>query len=427
MSKVRDSDLIKEIDRIMAVAWRMAMEAGATFINRNWIARRLKRSPNWVTVHWKKTPEECLIDRSDGGRPCQLSQESKDIILHASGQQHRSCRQVAEEILNKRAKTHSRESVRRFRFNSGIHPFRVIAKPLKTETHISDRLWLASEMSSMDEADFLSFAFSDEFFVYAIRKPNHQNDWVWSTSLEEIPDHEHYRQMVAHPVCIGLFVMFTAKRMMWVIKEKGQSWTGDYFRDVILQQHVLPFLVDPANVICVGESTFVHDKAPCMRANATQALLRNNGIQFWGNDMWPGNSPDLNPAEQVGEEIKRRVDVKMHAIHGPGRYSEKVLRDQLQSVLIDMEYDNDFFETLLSSMPSRFTAVRDARGGHTSFWLRILFRIKCSFRICILFYLESSGYGCTPLTRSFVSPCTFKKVFKNFIPENHWKCCQFVV
>jgi len=34
-----------------------------------------------------------------------------------------------------------------------------------------------------------------------------------------------------------------------VIKDKGESWAGEYFRDIILMQHVIPFLKDEENVI----------------------------------------------------------------------------------------------------------------------------------------------------------------------------------
>ena len=86
---------------------------------------------------------------------------------------------------------------------------------------------------------------------------------------------------------------------MWVLKEQGQSWDGVYFCEIILQQHVIPFLQDSNNVLDTNEVIFLHDKVPCMKANATQHLLEDEGIKFWGNSIWPGNSPDMNPAENI--------------------------------------------------------------------------------------------------------------------------------
>jgi hypothetical protein len=154
---------------------------------------------------------------------------------------------------------------------------------------------------------------------------------------------------------------------MWVIKEKGESWDGGYFREKILTERVIPFLNDPENVLVVGEAVFLDDKAPCMRAKATQQLLRVSGIEFWGNDVWPGNWPDLNPAEHIGSIIKDEVEAKMAQQRGPGRYSVETLKKNLIEVLESLEDKTDLFEDLLCSYPARLKAVREARGQHTDF------------------------------------------------------------
>ena len=68
-------------------------------------------------------------------------------------------------------------------------------------------------------------------------------------------------------------MIFTAKKMLWVLKDRGEVWDGAYFHDQILIGHVIPFLLDPNNVLTPGEAVFVHEKAPFMRANTTQQLL----------------------------------------------------------------------------------------------------------------------------------------------------------
>jgi hypothetical protein len=78
--------------------------------------------------------------------------------------------------------------------------------------------------------------------------------------------------MVKNQPCIGIFVMFTAKRLLLVIKGKGESWTSQCFRDIILTQHVFPFLKNEENAVDPDEVIFIHDKALCMRAYSTQHL-----------------------------------------------------------------------------------------------------------------------------------------------------------
>jgi len=45
-------------------------------------------------------------------------------------------------------------------------------------------------------------------------------------------------------------------------------------------QNVFPFLRDEENFINPDEVIFVHDKAPCMRANMTQHLIQDNDIKM---------------------------------------------------------------------------------------------------------------------------------------------------
>lgn len=222
-------------------------------------------------------------------------------------------------------------------------------------------------LSEWTDEDFLHLAPSDEFFDFAIRKPNFQNDRIWAKDTEDIAEDERYREIVRNPTCIGIFILFTAKKLLWVLKEKGESWDGGYFRETILKENVIPFLNDPENVSVVGEAVFVHDKAPCMRANSTQQLLKENNINFWGNDVWPGNSPDLNPAEHIGSIIKDEVEARMLEERGLGRYSVETLNKNLEIVLKDLENRTELFEDLLCSYPSRLEAVRAAQGQHTPY------------------------------------------------------------
>ena len=117
----------------------------------------------------------------------------------------------------------------------------------------------------------------------------------------------------------------------------------------------------------VGEAVFLHDKAPCMRAKATQLLLKAQNVEFWGNDVWPGNSPDLNPAENIGSIIKDEVEGLMLQETGKGRYSVETLKKNLITVLESLENRTELFEDLLCSYPSRLAAVRRANGKHTDY------------------------------------------------------------
>ncbi|CAF1353673.1 unnamed protein product [Rotaria sp. Silwood1] len=310
MAGAYDTEQQRMIDRIKCIAFREARDAGATFINRQWIADKIHRITRFVSEWWEKSYDQCFADYSNVGAKPKLSEASREIIRQASGQQRKSGPVVAKEIAEKQKEYATGRTINNYRHREGLKPFHVIPKPLKSETHISDRLWLCDWLKDWTVEDFLHLAPSDEFYIWTVRRPNYQNDRIWAKSIEDVTEDERYREMVKNQLCVGVFIMFTCKRLLWIIKDKGESWTGQYFRDIVLIENVIPFLKNEENVIDHDEVIFVHDKAPCMRANKTQHLLQDNDVKFWGNDIWPGNSPDLNVAEHIGSIIKDEVEKK---------------------------------------------------------------------------------------------------------------------
>ena len=97
-----------------------------------------------------------------------------------------------------------------------------------------------------------------------------------------------------------------------------------------------------------------------MSAHATQNMLKANKIDFFGNDEWPGSSPDLNACENLGAILKGRVEHRLLETGGD-------LRETLNEVLNELEYDTELFAALLTSYPTRLNAVREAKGGHTKY------------------------------------------------------------
>lgn len=363
---IGDTEEQRVIDRIRANAYREAMEEGAAFINRKWISHKLHRSERWVTDNWKKGYENCFTTFGDG-RPEKMSEEAKKISMKNSGKRQRSCQRVAREILEKQGETVSRSTIQRYRVKQGLKAFHVLPKPMKSATNIENRLWFCDYLNEWGEQDFLHLAPADEFFIWTVRRPNYQNDRVWALSLEDIESEEHYQELNARPNCIGIFICFTALKLMWVIKEEGASWNGAYYRQSILTEKVIPFLSDARNVLDPAEVTYLHDSAPCHKANATQHLLRNCSFDFFDRTEWPGNSPDLNVTENVGSILKDRVESLIINERGSGRYSQQVLFRNLETVLHELEDDTDLFQTLLRTYPDRLRAIRQANGGHTKY------------------------------------------------------------
>ncbi|CAF4162492.1 unnamed protein product, partial [Rotaria sordida] len=112
----------------------------------------------------------------------------------------------------------------------------MIPKPMKSATGKENRVWFCNYLRHWDEHDFMYFAPVDEFYIWTVRRPNYQNDRIWTLSLEDIESDECYQDVCAKPNDIGVFICFTAIKLMWVIKDNGASWDGTYYRHRILTE-----------------------------------------------------------------------------------------------------------------------------------------------------------------------------------------------
>jgi len=75
--------------------------------------------------------------------------------------------------------------------------------------------------------------------------------------------------------------------------EHGAKLNGQYYRDVLLMQKLLPAIRSIAGDVFV----FHQVNAPAHRARDTVELLRRGTPQFISPDMWPANSPSLSPVD----------------------------------------------------------------------------------------------------------------------------------
>ena len=168
--KAQDSKRLWELDRIVAWSFRVAKEQEPGIISRSWVAKFLKRDESWVRRNWNQNlyaPEET----SDESGP--LSQESKEIIRKILARpKKQSLRDIHAAVDSKRRKTHSFSSVYRFLKEEKAKAFHVVSAPKITELYRENRLSFCEYLRDWDEDDFLHLAPSDEFFVYAERKPN---------------------------------------------------------------------------------------------------------------------------------------------------------------------------------------------------------------------------------------------------------------
>ena len=90
MAGAYDTEQQRMIDRIKCITFREVCDAGATFINRQWIADKIHRTTRFVTEWWEKSCDQCFADYSNAGLKLKLTIAAQDIIREACGRQRKS-------------------------------------------------------------------------------------------------------------------------------------------------------------------------------------------------------------------------------------------------------------------------------------------------------------------------------------------------
>lgn len=243
----------------------------------------------------------------------------------------------------------SLNTFRRRSYEQGFKCRRPLKKPKLSPAMIKKRLAWAKLYANYTQDDWNRVVFSDEStfeiltdkarFVRRRTGEQHKSECTVAT--------------VKHPASVMVWSCISSKGTGRLNIVQG-TMRQEQYRD-ILQTRLIPQLREWFRN---GEPvTFMQDGAPCHTAKSVKAFLQERNIPLLS---WPGNSPDMNPIENIWELVKRRVSSEV--ITSKQKLIERVIevwcRDPELTQLVS---------SCIESMPRRVQALLKSKGASTKY------------------------------------------------------------
>jgi transposase len=220
-------------------------------------------------------------------------------------------------------------------------------KPLLTLKMKKKRLAFCRAYKAWTAEDWANVMFSDESTFRCIRSIKTK---VRRPSGSNRFDPRYTAKTVKHPDSVMVWGCFSAKGRGGIyFLPKNATMNGERYQEV-LQNHLL-FWMDN-----FGSTHFLQDGAPCHASKRIRDFLSEQPFDVID---WPGNSPDLNPIENMWNFMKGKLK-------GKNISSTPKLIHELK-ILWTTGIPQDYCRKLSDSMPSRIQQVLDAKGEATKY------------------------------------------------------------
>ena len=312
----------------------------------NSVAKRLGIGRRTVQEIVKKYAETGYVkDRQGKGRKRRTSsREDRKIIQASLKDRRKSSIEISREIKEEIGLEVSSRTIRRRLLDSGLKSCRAKKKPLLSEKARQKRLQWALEHRNFT---WDNVVFSDESrFCLVSDRP---------VIVRRRPGEEYL------PECLNTTMKHGGGGIMvWGCFAKNGVGRLHKVDGNINAEHylkIMKYCAVPSMKHLFGNqpAIFQQDNAPCHTAKAVKEWTDANNIQVLS---WPGNSPDLNPIENIWDHLARQI-AKEKFQNG------KELLEKLKVTW--QEIPLPYLEKLVDSMPQRIEAVIKAKGGATRY------------------------------------------------------------
>ena len=275
------------------------------------------------------------VDTKRSGRPRKTTPRDDHLIQRvAVHSPTSSCKKIRSALLLKGTDVHCTTIGRRLVNEFGLKSHKPVEKPRLTEAMKAKRVIFANKSADWSEKQWVKVLFSDESTIQQFGTRKQKVHRAVGTRFE-------VRYTVAtmkHPPSVMIWGAMSSNGTAGLFfLPKGTTMNGARYLEMLqekLQLHM----------------------APCHRSKIVSEFLKKKKIKTID---WPGNSPDLNPIENVCSLLKNKVADRQTT-------STQEMETAIKLLWIH-EITPEYCRNLVDSMPRRLQAVLNNRGGHTKY------------------------------------------------------------
>jgi transposase len=304
------------------------------------IAKKMKVTQSVISKTLQKYHlTSSFSSASRSGRPPVTSQRT-DAMIHRLAVGHPMW--SATDIVRQLPAPVSVDTVKRRLRRCGLHARRPAKKPLLSAKNRRDRIAFCRRYLHWTPAMWENVLFSDESqfhqfqaFPRYVRRP---------INTRFVP--RFAQPTVRHSASIMVWASFSSRGIgdIWFLPPNTTMRAVTYL--AVLQNHLV------ASMHRLGATTFQHDGAPCHTARLVKQWLQGANVEVM---MWPGQSPDLNPIENLWQIMKRKVALRLPT---GLQHLKEIIQDVWTTAISQEECRN-----LVATMPQRIRMVLKNKGG----------------------------------------------------------------
>jgi transposase len=325
---------------------------------------------------WRVSPN--VEDCPRSGRPESLSQETKSEIEEVMRDKWGSSLRKTAKILSMLPRNQEREkkvtcrTIQRYVQSTpwGKVAFRPRKTFMLTQKNIEDRLSFCHKVQQSgycteNEGGVClreNILFTDESVVELFPSPNSQNMRIRTSCPQSIEPLQRPKHGLKIMVCGGITANGVTE--LHVLHQKS-TINAEYYHT-----NILPIYFNALNIgndsqtrrpIFTNKNiaTFMQDGAPAHSANICLTKISTHFPNVWAKGMWPGNSPDLNPLENIWTILQDSIFIS----------PRPKTRDELIARVTETwdNIDSTLLHDLCHSFPRRISQCIERNGRQTSY------------------------------------------------------------